>query len=203
MCFPPYMSFELNSCGVFSLKDWYTVFHNPLINHTKVIRCAQEAVYPFQSYVFLNYFISLLLMLIIRGVIASVILKQKMHIKLKQYVVNKSLYQYPILAAIHCVASGLLYYGYPYITVFVAIISLLVYCVRKNVLTIFSIANKDHMLFICCHLLAMLYTLSSIASRFIDGSWWLLLLAPLPIIMLVSTEPFSRPDKIDEERVTS
>merc|ERR1719354_603537 len=116
-----------------------------------------------QSYVFLNYFISLLLMLIIRGVIASVILKQKMHIKLKQYVVNKSLYQYPILAAIHCVASGLLYYGYPYITVFVAIISLLVYCVRKNVLTIFSIANKDHMLFICCHLLAMLYTLSSIA----------------------------------------
>ena len=46
MCFPPYMSFELYSCGVLSLKDWYTVFQNPLINHTQIVRCAQEAVYP-------------------------------------------------------------------------------------------------------------------------------------------------------------
>lgn len=53
--------FNLKTCGVKSLSDWYTLFFNPPTNENSY--CTQEAVYPLYSLVFIFYIISLCLVL--------------------------------------------------------------------------------------------------------------------------------------------
>lgn len=42
----PTGKFEIRSCRVRNLADWYTLLHNPTPNYEKKIYCTQEAVYP-------------------------------------------------------------------------------------------------------------------------------------------------------------
>ena len=43
---PPVGSFNLKSCKVHRMSDWYTMMHNPNPNYEETLHCSQEAVYP-------------------------------------------------------------------------------------------------------------------------------------------------------------
>ncbi|VDO58495.1 unnamed protein product, partial [Onchocerca flexuosa] len=43
---PPRGTPILYSCTKNSLRDWYPVFYNPVVNHTHILRCTQEIVFP-------------------------------------------------------------------------------------------------------------------------------------------------------------
>ncbi|XP_063977517.1 JNK1/MAPK8-associated membrane protein isoform X2 [Diachasmimorpha longicaudata] len=43
----PIGSFEIQSCRIKRLSDWYTLLHNPSPNYESSLHCTQEAVYPF------------------------------------------------------------------------------------------------------------------------------------------------------------
>lgn len=44
--YEPVFSFNINSCEVTKLSDWYTLFHNPSPNYGEKLYCTQEAVFP-------------------------------------------------------------------------------------------------------------------------------------------------------------
>lgn len=46
LMYEPLWSFQINSCEVTRLADWYTLFHNPTPNYEEKLHCTQEAVYP-------------------------------------------------------------------------------------------------------------------------------------------------------------
>ncbi|VDD85076.1 unnamed protein product [Enterobius vermicularis] len=43
---PPKGSLLLYGCPKWSLREWYPVFYNPVVNHTYTLRCAHEIVFP-------------------------------------------------------------------------------------------------------------------------------------------------------------
>lgn len=51
----PFGSFEVRSCHVKSLSDWYTLLHNPSPNYERKVHCTQEAVYPLCVFLQENY----------------------------------------------------------------------------------------------------------------------------------------------------
>ncbi len=42
----PIWHFQVKSCGVKTLSDWYPIFYNPNPNYEETIHCSHEAVYP-------------------------------------------------------------------------------------------------------------------------------------------------------------
>lgn len=46
LMYEPLWSFQIYSCEVTRLADWYTLFHNPTPNYEEKLHCTQEAVFP-------------------------------------------------------------------------------------------------------------------------------------------------------------
>lgn len=46
LSFPPFGQLTVNVCPVKMLSDFYPIFHNPIINYQKKLRCSYEIVYP-------------------------------------------------------------------------------------------------------------------------------------------------------------
>lgn len=114
----PIGTFELKSCKVTRLSDWYTLLHNPSPNYETTLHCTQEAVYPLYTTVFIFYAFSVLLMLILRPCLASKFLPGR-----GRNAIYAALYFFPILALIHGVLGGLVYYSYPYIVIILSVVS--------------------------------------------------------------------------------
>lgn len=210
----PLGELNITSCRVDSVHDWYTVFFNPKINHTQVIHCAQEAVYPLYSIVFIFYLISLIIMLMFRVWIMNLVLAKhqtSQHRKHRTRVIYSALYLYPILSALHGVGAGLAYYAYPYLMLVGCLYSLVSYCVRRQVMTWYSIRSSveraQHFSFIFFHFCMMAYSIVAVVSLFTASpppftpshKLLSLLAVPLPLIFLLITEPLSRPEKIQHE----
>nr|CAG4649601.1 EOG090X0BGA [Scapholeberis mucronata]SVE93820.1 EOG090X0BGA [Scapholeberis mucronata] len=116
----PYGQLSLKSCAVVQLSDWYTVLHNPNPNYDEVLHCAQEAVYPLYSIVFVHYGISVFLLFTIRPIVNKV-LKNKGHAASRT--IYAALYLFPILAFIHGITAGLIYYAFPSIIILLSLMS--------------------------------------------------------------------------------
>jgi hypothetical protein len=46
LTFPPIGILTFNVCQVKLLSDFYPMFHNPIVNYQKKLRCSYEVVYP-------------------------------------------------------------------------------------------------------------------------------------------------------------
>ncbi|CAF4359795.1 unnamed protein product, partial [Adineta steineri] len=55
LTFPPIGTLTMNVCQVKLLSDFYPMFHNPIVNYRKKLRCSYEVVYPLQSAIFVLY----------------------------------------------------------------------------------------------------------------------------------------------------
>lgn len=211
LIYQPMGSFNLVSCGVTDLSDWYTVLYNPKINHTKVVHCAQEAVYPLYSLVFVVYLLSLVLMLMLRVWISNFFINKSWQRKHRTDVLYRALYLYPILAGIHGTCAGLTYYAYPYIIVMASILGLVSYCVRRQALTVTKLFVgedwRQHIIFLIWHFCTLSYSILAIGSSFdftgrgVSSDLPYLSVVPIPLIFLLFTESFTRPERIEEEPI--
>ena len=109
--------FDVKTCGVKSLSDWYTLFFNPSINEKSY--CTQEAVYPLYSIVFIFYIVSLCLVLsrhIYLRFVCFVIyfithLSYVKRLCSKDYITRNTyyiLYSIPALMFIHAIFAGII-----------------------------------------------------------------------------------------------
>nr|CAG4647318.1 EOG090X0BGA [Megafenestra aurita]SVE92591.1 EOG090X0BGA [Megafenestra aurita] len=116
----PYGLLSLRSCAVEQLSDWYTVLHNPNPNYEEVLHCAQEAVYPLYSIVFVHYGLSVLMIFSIRPLVNKMF-QSKGHSASRP--IYAALYLFPILALIHGVMAGLIYYAFPSVIILLSLMS--------------------------------------------------------------------------------
>ena len=108
--------FDLRFCEPKRIADFYTLFHNPLINFTTKLHCTHEAVYPLLSLTLTVYAFDVLLAMVLRP-----LLRHFLHIS------NSScrfhLYFMLVMAFLYPISAGALYYSYSYILLFLCHIS--------------------------------------------------------------------------------
>nr|CAG4648032.1 EOG090X08VB [Moina brachiata]SVE93101.1 EOG090X08VB [Moina brachiata] len=100
--------------------DRYTVFHNPNPNYEEVLQCAQEAVYPLYSLVFVHYGLCVLMLLLVRPWVHKIFHVVDHEASRPIYA---ALYLFPTLTLIHGLAAGLIYYAFPYIIILLSLMS--------------------------------------------------------------------------------
>nr|CAG4646497.1 EOG090X0BGA [Macrothrix elegans] len=116
----PYGSLNFNMCAINQLSDWYTVMHNPNPNYEGVLHCSQEAVFPLYSMVFAHYGITVLTLFLIRPSVNK-LLGIRGHAASGP--IYAALYLYPVLALVHGIMAGLIYYSFPSIIILLSLMS--------------------------------------------------------------------------------
>lgn len=110
----PRFTFEIHSCGVSSLSDFYTYFFNPSPNYEKTLICTQERVYPLQTMVLVFYASCVIFMLIFRPLVMS---NGPANEKTSLYY---ALYAFPLLFLIYSIGGGFIYYSFAYISIIIS-----------------------------------------------------------------------------------
>ncbi|XP_020293577.1 JNK1/MAPK8-associated membrane protein [Pseudomyrmex gracilis] len=196
----PIGTFNIKSCRTKKLSDWYTLLHNPSPNYEATLHCTQEAVYPLYTMVFLFYVLGIVLMLLIRPIIASKCLPRR-----GKFSIYGALYFYPILALLHAVGGGLIYYAFPFITIILSVISSAAHFAFKlnqtiKSLLLSSILDRKNIIVILGHWILHGYGIVAIATlREIDIHPWMLILVPLPAVFYILTARFTDPHKVHIE----
>ncbi|XP_014217258.1 JNK1/MAPK8-associated membrane protein [Copidosoma floridanum] len=196
----PIGSFTINSCKVRRLSDWYTLLHNPSPNYETTLHCTHEAVYPLYTMIFVFYAFAVTIMLVVRPLIAQKCLPKK-----GKFSIYAALYFFPILALLHAVGSGLIYYAFPYITIVLSAISSAAHFAFKlnqtmKSLLLSSILDIKNVIVILGHWLLHGYGIVAIATE--RGSYLhpaMLALVPLPAIFYILTARFTDPHKLHFE----
>ncbi|EFN88681.1 JNK1/MAPK8-associated membrane protein [Harpegnathos saltator] len=196
----PIGTFTIKSCSAKRLSDWYTLLHNPSPNYEATLHCTQEAVYPLYTVVFIFYALGIILMLLIRPLIAKKFLPKQG--KLSIYA---ALYFYPILALLHAVGGGLIYYSFPYITIILSVLSNAAHFAfklnqRMKSLLLSSVSDIKNVIVILGHWLLHAYGVMAIATlRGINIHPAMLALVPLPALFYIITARFTDPHKLNIE----
>lgn len=113
----PMFTFDIYSCGVSGLSDWYSYLFNPSPRYEKVMICTQERVYPLQTMVLVFYVFCVTFMLVLRPIINE---KVKPTIANPSLAIYHSLYAFPLLALIHSLFGGLVYFAFPYLSIIIS-----------------------------------------------------------------------------------
>lgn len=113
----PMGSLKLNSCRVQDLSDWYSIFFDPYIDYFNKLHCSQEIVYPLYSLLMVYILLATVIMVLVRPVVSSVLLKKTIMTGIVSQSTFASLYFFPILIIVHLTAGGLIYYAFPLITI--------------------------------------------------------------------------------------
>lgn len=193
----PFGELDLKACPVTSLSDWYTLFHNPRPNYTEVLHCTQEAVYPLHTMVFIFYGLSVTAMLLIRPWLVRFCLP-----KTGGDTIYAALYFFPILAVLHAIFGGLIYYAFPYIVIVLSIISNAAHFAFKmdqsmKFLLVNTITDVRNCMIVLGHWLVHGYgiiSLTELTEPALYGS--LLCLVPLPAVFYILTARFTDPHKL-------
>ncbi|CAF4821879.1 unnamed protein product, partial [Rotaria sp. Silwood1] len=91
LTFPPIGKLTFNTCQVKLFSDFYPIFHNPIVNYRKKLRCSYEVVYPLQSAIFVLYTYATS--------------------------IYSALHFYPCLLVLHALCGGLIYFSFPILTI--------------------------------------------------------------------------------------
>lgn len=113
----PMFTFDIHACGVSSLSDWYTFFFNPAPRYEATLICTQERVYPLQTMVLIFYVFCVTFMLVLRPFINE---KCKAKIEKAPLAVYYALYAFPLLALVHSLFGGLVYFAFPYLSIIIS-----------------------------------------------------------------------------------
>lgn len=193
----PYGTLEITSCQVKGLSDWYTLLHNPAPNYEKVVHCTQEAVYPLYTVVFVFYGFALLLMLLIRPWICKKFIPRQSKMS-----IYAAMYFIPILAVIHALIGGLLYYAFPYLIVILSVISSAAHFAAKidqsvTKLITSTLKNKRNIVILLGHWCLHAYGIISITQLTNPTMHALMILfVPLPALFYILTARFTDPNKL-------
>ena len=142
----PQGQLTLYTCGVYSIKDWYTLFFNPKKQHIDSspsdkwmpssslsslhqkagyidpVHCTQEAVYPLFTGLLLYFLYCLALMLLIRGLLIRCFMHNYGRLAL-----YAGLYILPIMTLVHATFAGVLYYTFPYVVLICSLLGVSVF----------------------------------------------------------------------------
>ncbi|KAF6204861.1 hypothetical protein GE061_019024 [Apolygus lucorum] len=193
----PYWEFDLKACPVKSLSDWYTLFHNPRPNYDATLHCTQEAVYPLHTMVFIFYGLSVGMMSLIRPWLVHFFLP-----KTGGITVYAALYFFPILALLHAVFGGLIYYTFPYIVIVLSVISNAAHFAFKidqsmKALIKSTVTNIRNLLIVLGHWVVHGYGIISLTQLGEPVFHTALLgLVPLPAVFYILTARFTDPHKL-------
>lgn len=196
----PIGSFAIRSCRITKLSDWYTLFHNPSPNYEETLHCTQEAVYPLYTMVFIFYALGTAIMLIIRPIIAKKFLPKK-----GKFTIYAALYFYPILALLHAVGGGIIYYSFPYITITLSILFNAAHFSFKlnqsmKALLLSCVSDIKNVIIIASHWMLYGYGLVAAATfRDLGIHPALIALVPLPALFYIITVRFTDPHKLHLE----
>lgn len=194
----PVGHFGIRSCKIKRLSDWYTLLHNPSPNYEETLHCTQEAAYPLHTMVFVFYALGASIMLIVRPLIAKKCLPKQ-----GKFSIYAALYFYPILAFIHAVGGGLIYYSFPYITIILSVLSNAAHFAFKlnqtmKSLLLNSILDIKSIVVILGHWLLYGYGIMAVATlRELSMHFAMLALVPLPAIFYILTARFTDPHKLN------
>lgn len=108
----PMFRFDIYSCGVSSLSDWYTYLFNPSPRYEGTLVCTAERVYPLQTMVLVFYVFCITIMLLLRPFVNE---RCKPKIEKASLAIYYALYAFPLLALIHSLFGGLVYFAFPYL----------------------------------------------------------------------------------------
>ncbi|BES93188.1 Protein of unknown function (DUF766) [Nesidiocoris tenuis] len=192
----PFGEFNLKSCPVKSLSDWYTLFHNPRPNYEDVLYCTQEAVYPLHTMVFIFYALSVLMMSLIRPLLVYFCLPTG------GITVYAALYFFPILALLHTVFGGLIYYTFPYIVIVLSVISNAAHFAfkmdqRVKFLITSTVTDIRNLLIVLGHWVVHGYGIVSLTQLGEPVFHTALIgLVPLPALFYIFTARFTDPHKL-------
>lgn len=219
LLFEPRGELTLVSCGSNALSDWYTIFFNPT-NVEVTLRCSSEAVYPFQSFVFVVYGIQLGEILLVRtslcrcldlllrnrrvsgsrGLTGSETVGSRFFSQLCRRANYAALFFYPFLAALNGTVSGLLYYAFAYVLIGMALLSnaALFACIADQSwrgLLLALTHNCRTLLLTLAHCAALAYALVALAAamRQLDSAAYFVALVPFPTFFYIATAKYTDP----------
>ncbi|XP_012256823.2 JNK1/MAPK8-associated membrane protein [Athalia rosae] len=196
----PIGSFAIRSCRARKLSDWYTLLHNPSPDYGKTLHCTQEAVYPLYTMVFTFYALGIILMLLIRPLIAKKFLPKQ-----GKFSIYAALYFFPVLAMLHAIGGGLIYYSFPYITLILSVLSNAAHFAFKlnqsvKSLVMSSVSDVRNIVVILGHWLLHGYGVTALATlRGLSIHPAMLALVPLPALFYILTARFTDPNKLHTE----
>ncbi|CAO1442113.1 unnamed protein product [Diamesa hyperborea] len=184
----PKWSFKIHSCGVKSLSDWYTWFFNPSPNYETTLVCTQEAVYPLQTIILVFYVFCVTMMIIMRPIVNN-----RCHSEKGKLAIYYGLYVFPLLALIHTVAGGLIYFAFPYLSIMISCaVNANHFAIKLDQSTkhllLSSITEIRNVIIILSNWLLFSFGIISIKH------FYLLLLTPLPSLFYILTAKYTNPD---------
>ncbi|KXJ25883.1 JNK1/MAPK8-associated membrane protein isoform X2 [Exaiptasia diaphana] len=188
----PKGSLNLISCKSEQLSDWYTVFFNPKPDYVNTIYCTNEAVYPLYTIVLTFFAMSVALLLLVRPISSHYICADQGISS-----IYAALYFLPILATVHALFGGLLYYTYPYIIVVSAILSNATVLARNRIMGFRQLlSSKRHIGIVLGHWTLLAYGflgLTQLAQPAIHGPMFILVTAP--VLFYLATSSLTDPIK--------
>ena len=190
--FEPQGQLALNSCGVKSIRDWYTVFYNPKPDYLTSVRCTQEAVYPLYTSIFIYLLYCLVLMILFRGILLP-LLTRKRHLKS----FYAGLYILPIVGALHTFMAGVIYYIFPYLMIFLSLIGVAVFLSTLNQSDYYqNLITPRHAGVLACYCVAHGYGIISITELVVlERDVPLLLLVFLPVLFYSISRKFTNVER--------
>uniref|UniRef100_UPI00358E7D81 JNK1/MAPK8-associated membrane protein-like isoform X1 n=1 Tax=Myxine glutinosa TaxID=7769 RepID=UPI00358E7D81 len=197
----PLGSFDMRSCRVKLLSDWYTMLYNPSPDYITTLHCTYEAVYPLYTIVFIYYAFCLLMMMMLRPCLVK-----RLSFSLRKAErlnsVYAAMYFLPILSVLHAVAGGLLYYSFPYILLVFSVVTCAVYFALVKIVNLRTLlSNKRNVIVLLSHWAIHTYGILSITRlEHPAGDLPMLTLVPGPALFYLLTARFTDPDRIHEEQ---
>jgi len=185
LVFPPFGEFNIYTCPINMLSDFYPVFYNPVdARYTKKFRCSYEVVYPFQSLILVLYTFSTILMLLIRPFFVIIL-----HRKYVYRSIYNALHFYPCLIFLHVLCGGLIYYSFPTLTVVSSIVFNAIHFTyvsndKENWSKFILALRRDvrnwliyflHVIVLCCGLITFEVSLPMLWMAFVPGLLYILL----------------------------
>ncbi|KAF4521882.1 hypothetical protein B566_EDAN008400 [Ephemera danica] len=215
----PRGSLEIRACPIKSLADWYTLLHNPSPQYEQTLHCTQEAVFPLYSMVFIFYSCCVVVLLLVRPWLVRLVTSPPgansqqpwnnphplpRHGKATIYA---ALYFLPVLALIHALFAGLVYYAFPYILIVMSLISNAAHFAFKEDqsvrgLVTSTVSNLRNSVILVGHWTLHAYAIVAIMHqelREYATNLALLSLVPLPAIFYILTARFTDPNKMHNE----
>ncbi|KAL0269609.1 UNVERIFIED_CONTAM: hypothetical protein PYX00_007284 [Menopon gallinae] len=198
----PFGTWQIRSCKVKYLSDWYTLFHNPNPNYEEVLLCTQEAVYPLYSMVFIFYSLATIVMLIIRLTFSKYFVLGKMSL-------YAALHFYPVIAFIQAIFGGIIYYTFPYLVIVATLISSAIHFAQRLdqsmvALVLYTVTDPRNLVILFGHWSFLAYGIvSAIELKGLSFQWSLesaiLALVPVPTVFYILTAKFTDPSKVHIE----
>lgn len=196
----PRWKFDIHSCPVLRLSDWYTMLHNPSPGYDKTLHCTQEAVYPLYTIVLMYYALCIVIMMLLRPMLASKFLPGR-----GKASVYAALYFLPMLVVLQAACGGLLYYSFPYITIILSVFSNaahFAFQLEQSVKTLVrnTVTDVRNLAILFGHWILHAYGIIAV-TELLDLKFHLALIAlvPFPTVFYVLTARCTDPNKLHLE----